>query len=183
MSACGWPEPNTGMWSPRGQCAQACRSRVKWLSSRMARSRYFSRISSSVAGIPPTGFTPPLGSPCPCKSAPAAAGDRARDLAPAGGAAGGGRRGPGLQELQRLDLRVSQRGRRAGDVGVAERLEELLRAVEVPHADAHGAEAAGDVAVRPGAGHDPVLGGEAHGLLVERRDGDARVEHLDRVDV
>src|SRR6478735_4023775 len=79
---------------------QACRSRVKWLSSRIARSRYFSRISSSVAGIPPTGFTPPPGSPCPCKSTPAAPGDRLGDLPPAGRAAGGGWRGAGLQELQ-----------------------------------------------------------------------------------
>src|SRR3954466_8766423 len=112
------------MWSPRGHRVQACRSRVKWLSSRIARSRYFSRISSSVASLPPTGFTAPRGSPCPCKSTPAPAGDRLGDLPPAGGPAGGGRRGPGLQELQRLDLRVAQGGRRAGDVGVAQRLEE-----------------------------------------------------------
>ena len=51
----------------------------------MARSRYFSRISSSVAGIPPTGFTPRPGSPCPCKSLPAAPRDRLGHLAPPGG--------------------------------------------------------------------------------------------------
>ena len=28
-SACGWPEPSTGIRLPRGQCWQACRSRVK----------------------------------------------------------------------------------------------------------------------------------------------------------
>src|SRR3954464_3951924 len=129
-SAWGCPEPSTGIRLPRGQRSQACRSRVKWLSSRIARSRYFSRISSSVAGIPPTGFTTPRGSPCPCKSAPAPAGDRLGDLAPAGGPAGGGRRGPRLQELQRLHLGVSERRRGAGDVGVAQGLEELLGAVE-----------------------------------------------------
>ena len=64
-----------------------------------------------------------------------------------------------------------------------ERLEELLRAVEVAHADAHRAEALRDVRVRAGAADDPVLGGEAHRLLVEGRDRDARVEDLDRVDV
>src|SRR4051794_41198627 len=81
---------------PRGQRSQACRSRVKWLSSRIARSRYFSRISSSVAGIPPTGFTPLPGSPCPCNSTPAATGDGAGDLAPAGRTGGGGGGGGGV---------------------------------------------------------------------------------------
>ena len=38
-------------------------------------------------------------------------------------------------------------------------------------------------ASEPGAADDPVLGGEAHRLLVEGRDRDARVEDLDRVDV
>ena len=28
MSACGWPEPSTGMRFPRGQCGHACSSRV-----------------------------------------------------------------------------------------------------------------------------------------------------------
>ena len=56
MSACGWPEPSTGIRLPRGQCGQACSSRVSVFSSRIARSRYFSRISSSVAGIDPEGF-------------------------------------------------------------------------------------------------------------------------------
>ena len=49
-SACGWPEPSTGIRLPRGQCSQSWISRVSWFSSRIARSRYFSRISSSVAG-------------------------------------------------------------------------------------------------------------------------------------
>src|SRR3712207_8876338 len=34
-----------------------------------------------------------------------------------------------------------------------------------------------------GAAEDPVLGGEARRLLVERRDGHARVEHFQRVDL
>src|SRR6476619_2393955 len=133
------------MWSPRGHSAQACRSRVKWLSSRIARSRYFSRISSSVAGIPPTGFTPPRGSPCPCNSTPAATGDGAGDLAPPRRTAGGGWRGLRLEELQGLDGGVAQGRRLAGDVGVAQRFEELRRSVEVAHADADRAEALGDV--------------------------------------
>ena len=56
MSACGWPEPSTGIRLPRGQCGHDCSSRVSEFSSRMARSRYFSRISSSVTGIDPEGF-------------------------------------------------------------------------------------------------------------------------------
>ena len=64
-----------------------------------------------------------------------------------------------------------------------ERVEELLRPVEVAHADADRAEALGDVAVRARAAHDAVLGREADGLLVEGGDRDARVEDLDRVDV
>src|SRR3954454_14684691 len=50
-SACGCPEPSTGMRLPRGQYGHSWRSWVRRLSSRIARSRYFSRISSSVAGI------------------------------------------------------------------------------------------------------------------------------------
>ena len=44
---------------PRGQSSHACSSRVSALSSRIARSRYFSRISSSVAGIGAAGFDGP----------------------------------------------------------------------------------------------------------------------------
>src|SRR3954452_17354105 len=182
-SACGWPEPSTGISWPRGQRSQPCNSRVNVLSSRMARSRYFSRISSSVAGIPPTGFTSRRRSPCPCKSLPAASGDRLGHLAPAGGAARGGRRGLGLQELQRLDLRVAQRGRLGGDVRVAQRFQELLGAVEVAHADAHGPQPLRDVAVRSRTADDPILAREADRLLVEGGDRDTRVEDLDRVDL
>src|SRR5918997_1261506 len=103
MSACGWPDPSTGMRLPRGQCSQDWISRVSWFSSRMARSRYFSRISSSVAGTVPLAFD--------------------------------------------------------------------------------GAESLGYMAVGAGAGHDPVLGGEARRLLVEGRERHTRVEDLDRVDV
>src|SRR3954451_3519912 len=145
------------MWSPRGHSSQLCRSRVKWLSSLIARSRYFSRISSSVAGIPPTGFTSRPGSPCPCKSLPAATGDRAGDLAPAGGGAGGGRDGSRLEELERLDLCVPQRRGLRGYVGVAQRFEEPLRPVKVAHADPARAEALRDVRVAAGAADDPVL--------------------------
>ena len=85
------------------------------------------------------------------------------------------------EELQRLD--VEQRRRAADDVGLAQRLEELLWPVEVAHPDAHGAESLGDVGVRPGARDDPILRGEALGLLVERADRHARVEDLERVHV
>ena len=95
------------------------------------------------------------------------------------------RAGPGsrfrLQELQRLH--VEQARRIADDVGVAQRLQELLGPVEVPHPDAHRPEALGYVCVGARAGGDPVLGGEAQGLLVELGDRDARVEDLDRVDL
>src|SRR3954462_14052762 len=50
-SACGWPEPSTGISLPRGQCWHSWTSRLIWLSSRIARSRYFSRISSSMPRI------------------------------------------------------------------------------------------------------------------------------------
>ena len=86
-----------------------------------------------------------------------------------------------LQELQRLD--VEQRLRLADDVGVAQRLEELLGAVEVAHPDADGAEALRHVRVGAGASHDAVLRREAHRLLVEGADRHARVEDLERVDV
>ncbi len=66
---------------------------------------------------------------------------------------------------------------------LAHRLEELLGAVEVVQPDHHAAEALGDVAVGPGAGDDPVLGGEPLGLLVERGERDPRVEDLEDVDL
>ena len=50
MSACGCPDPSTGIRFPRGQWSQPWISRVSWFGSRIARSRYFSLISSSVAG-------------------------------------------------------------------------------------------------------------------------------------
>src|SRR3954453_498773 len=87
----------------------------------------------------------------------------------------------GLDELERLD--VEQALLATDDVGLAERLEELLRTVEVAHPDLHRAEALGHVAVGARAGDDPVLGGEAGRLLVECREGHARIEDLDRVDV
>ena len=87
----------------------------------------------------------------------------------------------GLQQLQRLD--VDQVALLADDVGVAHRLEELLGPVEVVDPDHHAAEALGDVAVGAGAGDDPVLGGEALGLLVERGQRDPRVEDLEDVDL
>src|SRR4051794_18783853 len=173
LSACGCPEPRTGIRSPRGQLAQPWRSRVNVLSSRMARSRYFSRISSSVAGIPPTGVTSSPRSPLRCNSLPAAAaGDRPRHLSRAGRAAGGRGRGFRLQELQRLPLGVAQRRRLGGDVRAPERLQDLLRPVEVAHADPPRPEPLRDVRVRSGPADDPVLAGEADRLLVERRDGD-----------
>ena len=45
------------------------------------------------------------------------------------------------------------------------------------------AEPLGDVAVGAGAGDDPVLGGEALGLLVERGERHPRVEDLEDVDL
>ena len=71
----------------------------------------------------------------------------------------------------------------ADDVGVAHRLQELLGPVEVVDADHHAPESLGDVAVGAGARDDPVLGGEALGLLVERGQRDPRVEHLEDVDL
>ena len=59
MSACGWPEPSTGIRFPRGQWSHSWIARVSWFSSRIARSRYFSLISSSVAGTWPRGFDGP----------------------------------------------------------------------------------------------------------------------------
>src|SRR3712207_1198649 len=107
-------------------------------------------------------------------SALARAGPRAgRALAPPFGC------GLGLDELERLD--VEQALALADDVGVTQRLEELLRPLEVAHANLDRAEALRHVAVRAGAGHDPVLGREPGGLLVERRERHPGVEHLDGV--
>src|SRR6202035_1745368 len=91
------------------------------------------------------------------------------------------RRGLRLQELERLH--VQERRRPGYDLGVCERLQELRRAVEVAHPDPHRAEALGDVGVRARPRDDPILGGEASGLLVERADRHAWVEDLDRIDV
>ena len=181
MSACGWPEPSTGIRLPRGQCEHSWRRWVSWLSSRIARSRYFSWISSSVVGtgvVRPGDFDGPRHgssraaaciSPCP----PATRSRRRAPLAAATAA--------GLQQLQRLH--VDQVLLLADDVGIAHRLEELLRAVEVVDPDHHAAEPLGDVAVRAGAGDDPVLGREPLGLLVEGGQRDPRVEHLEDVDL
>ena len=156
MSACGWPEPSTGIRLPRGQWSHSWRSCVSRLSSRIARSRYFSRISSSVAGISAeVDFDRPAHRLPPCcaastlaRACPARALGRLR-----------------LQELERL--KVDQALALVQDVGVAQALEELLRAVEVAHPDLHRAESLRHVAVRAGARDDPVLGGEALRLLVE----------------
>src|SRR5436190_1638404 len=50
----------------------------------------------------------------------------------------GRRRGLGLEELERLH--VQQRGRLRDDLGAAQRLQELLRPVEVAHPHAHRAK-------------------------------------------
>ena len=55
--------------------------------------------------------------------------------------------------------------------------------VEVAHPDLDGPEPLRHVAVRAGAGDQPVLVGEALRLLVEAAHGDSRVEHLEHVDV
>ena len=49
--------------------------------------------------------------------------------------------------------------------------------------DPHAAQPLGDVAVGAGAGDDPVLAGEALGLLVEGGERDPRVEDLEHVDL
>ena len=69
------------------------------------------------------------------------------------------------------------------DVGVAHRLEEFLRPVEVAEPDRDAAKSLGDMAVGARPGDDPVLGREALGLLVEGRERDPRVEDLEDVDV
>src|ERR1700730_4444489 len=132
MSAWGWPEPSTGMRLPRGQCGHACSSRVNEFSSRMARSRYFSLISSSVTGMEaPVGLDGSRSCPCECispcalqspwltSSAPSPIGG-ALDAARLAGAPCGGGRGPRFEELERLD--IEQAGGPGNDVGVAQRL-------------------------------------------------------------
>src|SRR3954453_14434001 len=98
------------MMPPRGQDSQPWISRVRLLSSRMARSRYFSRISSSVAGMDDPRFDGPAGGPRegaprspPPLAAPAAA---PRAPAPPPRRLRGRL---GLEELQRLH--VEQRAR------------------------------------------------------------------------
>ena len=147
-------------------------------SSRIARSRYFSWISSSVAGK----LTPSLAAMWGFFDGPRRRSSRvhhcvrrAGRLAPAPDRAGR------LQQLERLD--VDEVLVLADDVGVAHRLQELLGPVEVVDADHHAPEALSDVAVGAGARDDPVLGGEALGLLVERGERDPRVEHLEDVDL
>src|SRR5829696_9292221 len=86
-----------------------------------------------------------------------------------------------LQELERLD--VGQVLVLADDVRLPHRFEELPRPLEVPQADLDAAEALGHVAVRPCPRDDPVLSGELHRLLVERRERHPRVEDLEDVDL
>jgi hypothetical protein len=66
MSAWGWPEPSTGIRFPRGQWSQLWIALVSWFSSRIARSRYFSLISSSVAGTWAETFDGPAPPPLVC---------------------------------------------------------------------------------------------------------------------
>ena len=178
MSACGWPEPSTGISWPRGQCGHAlsrARERVQ-----LADRPLQVLLADLVVGC---GHPPPIGRPARLSLAlhqdlrPVAR--RTRRSRAARRAAPGQR--PGLQELQRLH--VQQAGRVADDVGVAQRLQELLGPVEIAHPDPHRAQSLRDVGVRAGAGQDPVLGGEPDRLLVELGDRDPRVEHLDRVDL
>src|SRR4051812_25628876 len=63
MSAWGWPEPSTGMTLVRVHASHSWRSRLSWLSSRIAFSRYFSLISLSVEGIADSFFDAPRGPP------------------------------------------------------------------------------------------------------------------------
>src|SRR5262245_43889978 len=187
-SACGWPEPSTGISFPRGQCGPSWRSWVSWLSSRIARSRYFSLISSSVAGTLADLFdesaAAPLARPACISSCSATAAPRAP--APHRFRVGrlalrGFRPARRLQQLQGLD--VDQVLVLAGDVGVAHRLEELLRPLELVDPHPHAAERLGDVTIGPGAGNDPVLAGKPLGLLVERGQRDTRIEDLEDVDL
>src|SRR5579862_4087520 len=87
----------------------------------------------------------------------------------------------GLEELQ--SLHVQEAGWVADDVGLPQRLQELLRTLEVTHPDANRPQALGNVRVRAGAGGNAVFGREAHGFVVELGDRHARVEDLDGVDL
>ena len=144
MSACGWPEPSTGIRLPRGQCAallQLARERVQ-----LADRALEVLLADLVVG---GGHRPRVDSaarsarPCACIS----------DLRVAPGARRRSPRWPRRARRRRglASAGTSAPARRAGDdglrddVGVAQRLEELLRAVEVAHADPHRAEALGDV--------------------------------------
>src|SRR5439155_26256407 len=122
MSACGCPEPSTGIRLPRGQCEHCWSRRVSAFSSRIARSRYFSWISLSVVGFaviacaayfdePPR---PPAGASALAAPPPAAHG-LGRPLRPS---SLDGRRARGrLEELQ--GLHVDEVLAAADDVGVA----------------------------------------------------------------
>src|SRR5215210_3432558 len=153
---------------PRGHRSHSWRSCVRRFSSRIARSRYFSRISSSVAGIRRGEFDG--AEPCPLACIKRCSKSSGSDevftsrSAPA-------RAPPCLEELQRLQ--VDEALALAQDVRVPKALEELLGALEVAHPDLDAAKALHDVAVRSGPCDDAVLGGEADRLLVEGRDRDA----------
>src|SRR5919204_3946721 len=149
---------------PRAQCSHSCRSRVSRFSSRIARSRYLSLISSSVAGIWPSVLDDTGACPLACmeacsrgrriaRSAAGAATLRSRSCPAA-------RSGADLRlyELQRL--KVDQALALVKDVGVAQALEELLGTVEVAHPDLHRAEPLGHVAVRSRPRDHAVLSGE-----------------------
>ena len=132
MSACGWPEPSTGIRLPRGQWSQAWISRVSVFSSRIARSRYFSRISSSVAGTRPAVSLGPCAScglhhSCSCARRPASSALRARARAPSSGGISASARRAGSWACGRCRPRAATRG--------------TPPALEVAHADPHRAQA------------------------------------------
>ena len=166
MSACGWPEPCTGITLPRGQSlaggqvpAQvvelADRALEVLLADLVVGGRWHGCLPFFGAGPGPLRVHQLL----PRATRLAARPPRSERAAAAAA---------GLQELQRLD--VDEVLVLADDVGVAHRLQELLRPLEVLQPDHHAAESLGDVAVRAGAGDDAVLAGEADRLLVERVD-------------
>src|SRR5438445_573926 len=63
-------------------------------------------------------------------------------------------------------LQVRERLRTAQDLGVPQRHEELLGALETPHSDGARADSLQDVGIRARAGGEVVLAGEADGLVV-----------------
>src|SRR6187397_522947 len=150
MSAWGCPEPCTGITFPRGQSSQAASSRPRSFNSRIARSRYFSRISSSV--MDDTALCLFFGpAPAPCGCINSCSPGRASSRLPPAVTSGERAASPpaaGLQELQRLD--VGEVLVLADDVRFPHRLEELPWAVEVPQPDLDAAQPLRDVAVRPG---------------------------------